>query len=152
MGRLCRDPDVRWSNGEEQTCIARFSLAVDRKFKREGGAAADFFNCTCFGKLAEFCDRYLNKGTKILLTGRVQNDNYTNRDGQKVYSVQIIVEEIEFAESKSQDSSKSYSENTGNSQPGANNYSGNYSGNSSGSSGSDFMMIDDSLVDELPFS
>ncbi len=99
MGRLTRDPEVRYSQGQNATAIARFSLAVDRRFKREGQAYADFFNCTCFGKQAEFVEKYLVKGTKIALTGRVENDNY-EKDGVKHYSVQIMVEEIEFAESK----------------------------------------------------
>ena len=100
MGRLVRDPEVRYSQGASQTAIARLSLAVDRKFKREGEPDADFFNCTVFGKQAEFVEKYLRQGTKVVITGRVQNDNYTNKEGQKVYSVQILVEEIEFAESK----------------------------------------------------
>lgn len=100
MGRLTRDPETRYSQGENQTAIARFSLAVDRRFKRQGDAEADFFNCTAFGRQAEFVEKYLKQGTKILLIGRVQNDNYTNRNGEKVYSVQIIAEEIEFAESR----------------------------------------------------
>ncbi len=100
MGRLTRDPEVRYSAGENSTAIGRFSIAVDRRFKRNGDADADFFNCTAFGKQAEFVEKYLKKGTKVLLTGRIQNDTYTNRDGQKVTSVQIIAEEIEFAESK----------------------------------------------------
>lgn len=101
MGRLTRDPEVRYSSGEKSMAIARFSVAVDRRFKRAGDTAeADFFNCTAFGKQGEFVERYIHKGTKVLLSGRIQNDNYTNREGQKVYSVQIIVEEIEFAESK----------------------------------------------------
>lgn len=100
MGRLTRDPEVRYSQGESSLAIGRFSLAVDRRFKRQGEADADFFNCTAFGKQAEFVEKYLKQGIKILVTGRVQNDNYTNKEGQKVYSVQIIVEEMEFAESK----------------------------------------------------
>ena len=100
LGRLTRDPEVRYSQGEKTTAIASFSVAVNRKFKREGEPEADFFNCTAFGKQAEFVEKYLKKGTKVLLTGRVQNDNYTNKEGQKVYSVRIMIEEIEFAESK----------------------------------------------------
>lgn len=100
MGRLTRDPEVRYSQGENASAIARFSLAVDRRFKRDGDAEADFFNCTAFGRQAEFVERYLKRGTKMVVTGRIQNNNYTNRDGQKVYGVQIIVEELEFAESK----------------------------------------------------
>lgn len=100
MGRLTRDPETRYSQVESQFAIARFSLAVDRRFKRQGEPDADFFNCTAFGKQGEFVEKYLKQGTKILLSGRVQNDNYTNKNGEKVYSVQIIAEEIEFAESK----------------------------------------------------
>lgn len=101
MGRLTKDPEVRYTNGEKATAIARFSIAVDRRYKRDNdGPDADFFNCTAFGKQGEFVEKYLKRGTKIVLSGRIQNDNYTNRDGQKVTAVQIITEEIEFAESK----------------------------------------------------
>ena len=100
IGRLTRDPEVRYSQGTNQMAIARFSIAVDRRWKREGEPDADFFNCTAFGKQAEFIEKYLHKGTKVLISGRIQNDNYTNKDGQKVYAVQIMIEEIEFAESK----------------------------------------------------
>ena len=103
MGRLTRDPEVRYGGADNQMAIARFSLAVDRRRRQGDSAEADFFNCTAFGKLGEFVERYLKQGTKIALVGRIQNDNYTNREGQKVFSVQIIVEEIEFAESKRQD-------------------------------------------------
>ena len=101
MGRLTRDPEVRYSQGENSIAIARFSIAVDRRFKRQGETETDFFNCTAFGKQAEFVEKYLKQGTKMLVTGRIQNDNYTNKEGKKVYSVQIMVEELEFAESKS---------------------------------------------------
>ena len=84
MGRLTRDPEVRYSQGATATAVARFSVAVDRRFKREGEPDADFFNCTCFGKQAEFVEKYLHKGTKVVLTGRIQNDNYTNKEGQMV--------------------------------------------------------------------
>ena len=100
MGRLTRDPEVRYSQGENSMAIASFSIAVNRKFKREGEPEADFFNCTAFGKQAEFVEKYLKQGTKVLLAGRLQNNNYTNKEGQKVYGVQIMVEEVEFAESK----------------------------------------------------
>jgi len=101
MGRLTRDPEVGYSNTNNSTALARFNLAVDRRFKRAGDSAeADFFNCITFGKQAEFVEKYLKKGTKILVTGRIQNNNYTNKEGQKVYSMQIIAEETEFAESK----------------------------------------------------
>lgn len=99
-GRLTKDPEVRYSQGATPTAVARLSLAVSRKWKREGEPDADFFNCTAFKGQAEFIEKYLKKGSKVLISGRVQNDNYTNKDGQKVYAVNIMIEEIEFAESK----------------------------------------------------
>lgn len=99
-GRLTKDPEVRYSQGATPTAVARLSLAVNRKWKREGEPDADFFNCTAFKGQAEFIEKYLKKGSKVLISGRVQNDNYTNKDGQKVYAVNIMIEEIEFAESK----------------------------------------------------
>lgn len=99
MGRLTRNPEVRI--GQNNTKVTTFTLAVDRKFKKQGEAETDFFNCTAFGKQADFVEKYLKQGTKMLVTGSIQNNNYTNKDGQKMYSVQIIVNELEFAESKS---------------------------------------------------
>lgn len=99
MGRLVRDPEIRYANSG--TAIARFTLAVDRRFKREGQPDADFFECTSFGKQSEFVEKYLHKGTKILLAGEMQNNNYTDKDGVKHYSMTVLVNEIEFAESKS---------------------------------------------------
>ena len=96
-GRLTKDPEIRTANNNS---IARYTLAVDRRFKREGQPAADFFNCTVFGKGAEFAEKYLKQGPKMLVTGRIESDNYTNKDGQKVYGWQVIVESQEFAESK----------------------------------------------------
>ena len=104
MGRLTRDPEISYSNkGDSQLAVGRFSLAVNRRFKRDGEPDADFFNCTAFGKTAEFVEKYLHKGTKVVTVGRIQNDNYTNRDGEKVYGIRIMVEEIEFAGSKNAD-------------------------------------------------
>lgn len=147
MGRLTRDPEVRYSQGASQTTVARYSIAVDRRFKREGEPDADFFNCTAFGKQAEFVERYLHKGTKILMSGRVQNDNYTNRDGQMVYSVRILAEEIEFAESKNAAGGN------------AGGYGGGYGGGGSSAAagsapagaGDGFMNIPDGIDEELPF-
>lgn len=141
MGRLTRDPEVRYSQGSSTTTVARLSLAVDRRFKREGEPDADFFNCTAFGKQAEFVERFLKKGTKIVVSGRVQNDNYTNKDGQMVYSVQMLLDEIEFAESK-------------NSSSGNN---GGFSGEMTSrpaqqSAGDGFMNIPDGIDEELPFN
>lgn len=104
MGRLTRDPEVRYSQGESQTAVARFSLAVDRRYKRDGEPEADFFNCTAFGNLAETVGQYLSKGVKVVIVGRIQNDNYTNREGQQVYSVRVIADEMYFAEKKAADS------------------------------------------------
>ena len=97
MGRLTRDPEVRYINDNK---IGRYSIAVDRRFKKEGQPDADFFNCTVFGKGAEFAENYLKQGTKIVISGRIESDNYTNKDGEKVYGWQVIVDEQEFAESK----------------------------------------------------
>lgn len=146
MGRLTRDPEVRYSQGASQTAVARFSVAVDRRFKRDGEPDADFFNCTCFGKQAEFVERYLHKGTKIVLSGRVQNDNYTNKDGQMVYSVRIMVDEIEFAESKNASG--------GNGDGGYNNggFAGGGNAPAASGAGDGFMNIPDGIDEELPFN
>ena len=140
IGRLTRDPDVRYSQTDSNMAIARFSLAVDRRYKKQGDeTTADFFNCTAFGKQGEFVEKYLKKGTKVVVTGRIQNDNYTNKEGQKVYSVQIIVEEMEFAESKAAAGQEGQ---TGNNTPPA-----------MGEPGADgFMNIPDGIGAELPFN
>lgn len=136
MGRLTRDPEVRYSQGANATAVARFSLAVDRRFKREGEPEADFFNCTAFGKLGEFAEKYLKQGTKVALSGRIENDNYTNKDGQKVYGTRIIVEECEFAESKANSS-------TGDAKP---------QNTANGEAQEGFMSIPDGVDEELPFN
>ena len=100
MGHLTRDPEVRYSQGEQATAVARYTLAVDRRGRNQENSA-DFIACVAFGKAAEFAERYLHKGTKIVLTGRIQTGSYTNKDGQKVYTTDVIVEDQEFAESKS---------------------------------------------------
>ncbi len=144
MGRLTRDPEVRYSQGASQTAVARFSIAVDRRFKREGEPDADFFNCTAFGKQAEFIERYLRKGTKIVVCGRVQNDNYTNKDGQMVYSVRVMVDEVEFAESKNAQSNNDGGYNSG--------YMGGNSAPAPSGAGDGFMNIPDGIDEELPFN
>lgn len=157
IGRLTRDPEVRYGQGGSQTAVARFSIAVDRRFKREGEPDADFFNCTAFGKQAEFVERYLHKGIKMVVVGRIQNDNYTNRDGQQVYSVRVMVDELEFAESKNASAGgDSFGGNFG----GGNNFGGNGSGYGAPASkpapgpiGDGFMNIPDGVEDEdLPFN
>ena len=102
MGRLTRDPEVRYSQGEQPMAIARYSLAVDRRFNRnsQDGQTADFINCVAFGRNGEFAEKYLHKGTKILAEGRIQTGSYTNKDGVKVYTTEVVVENQEFAESK----------------------------------------------------
>ncbi|WP_312100938.1 single-stranded DNA-binding protein [Lachnoclostridium sp.] len=140
MGRLTRDPEIRYSQGANSLAIARYSLAVNRSFKREGEPDADFFNCTAFGRNAEFAEKYLKQGTRILISGRIQQDNYTNKDGQKVYSVQIIVDEQEFAESKNASGGES-----GGYQPSAR-------PTPSAAVGDGFMNIPDGIDEELPFN
>lgn len=132
MGRLTRDPEVRYTAGDAAKSIARFSLAVDKKYKTDNGPTADFFNCIAFGKTADFAEKYLRQGNKILITGRISNDNYTDRNGNKVYSVQVIVEELEFAESKKNSSSTEIEENQ------------TYSDG--------FMNIPDGIDEEMPFN
>ena len=151
IGRLTRDPEVRYGQGGSQTAVARFSIAVDRRFKREGEPDADFFNCTAFGKQAEFVERYLHKGIKMVVVGRIQNDNYTNRDGQQVYSVRVMVDELEFAESKNASGGDSFGGNF------AGNNGGNYGAPAArpapGPVGDGFMNIPDGVEDEeLPFN
>ena len=139
MGRLTRDPEVRYGAGENSTAVARYTIAVDRRFKRDGEQSADFISCVTFGRNAEFAEKYLRQGTKIVLTGRIQTGSYTNRDGQKVYTTDIVVEEQEFAESKAATA--------------GNGGQGNYSRASSAPSDANgFMNIPDGIDDELPFS
>jgi single-strand DNA-binding protein len=147
MGRLTRDPEVRYSAGENSMAIARFTLAVDRRFRREGNEqTADFISCVSFGKQAEFAERYLHQGTKIAVTGRIQTGSYTNREGQKVYTTEVVVEEQEFAESKAAS---------------AQNSGGMYQHSapaaaapmpSQASAGDGFMNIPDGIDEELPFN
>lgn len=133
IGRLCADPEVRYSQNQNQTAVARYRLAVDRRFKREGEQTADFISCVAFGKAAEFAEKYLRQGTKIAITGRIQTDSYTNREGQKVYTTDVVVEEQEFAESK-----------------GA---SGNIEGSAPQATDPDgFMSLPDGIDEELPFN
>lgn len=132
MGRLTRDPEVRYSQGEKSTAIARYTLAVDRRSRRDGEATADFINCVVFGKGAEFVEKYFRQGMRVTICGRIQTGSYTNRDGVKVYTTDVVVEEQEFAESKSS---------------GQQNLSG-----SKASSGDEFMNIPDGIDEQVPFS
>lgn len=140
MGRLTRDPEIRYSQNEKSTCVARYTLAVDRRFKREGEQNADFIGCIAFGKAGEFAEKYFRQGMRVTICGRIQTGNYTNRDGQKVYTTDVVVEEQEFAESKK-------------ASEGNNNSSGsNYRQNSPDPHGDGFMNIPDGIDEELPFS
>ena len=138
MGRLTREPDVRWTQGQDQKAIARFTLAVNRRGKQEENRQnADFISCVAFERQAEFTEKYLTKGTKIVLEGRITTGSYTNRDGQKVYTTDVIADAIEFAESKA----------AGNSQNGQQAAPATYPTDNEG-----FMNIPDGIDEELPFS
>jgi single-strand DNA-binding protein len=133
IGRLTKDAEVRYG-GHNNTAVARYTLAVDRKFKTEGQPTADFINCIAFGKLGEFAEKYLHKGVKIAVTGRIQTGSYTGKDGNKVYTTDVVVEEQEFCESKNA------SQQNNNTQPAPQ------------TSGNDFMSIPDNIESELPFN
>ena len=136
--RLTRDPEIRYSQGENATATARFSVAVNRRFKNsEGNYDADFINCVAFGKSAEFVEKYFKKGMAIGLTGRIQTGSYTNKDGQKVYTTDVVVEETEFVESKGASSA----DNSNTSRPAP-----------SAANNNDFMSIPDGIDEELPFA
>lgn len=144
MGRLTRDPEVRYSQSDSAMAIARYTLAVDRRFTRNNDEnTADFITCVAFGKAGEFAEKYLRKGTKVAVTGRIQTGSYTNKDGVKVYTTEVIVEDQEFAESK----------NSSGSDGG---YSGGYTGGSprpeAAAVGDGFMNIPDGIDEELPFN
>lgn len=144
MGRLTRDPEVRYTSGENSLAIARYTLAVDRKIRKDGDATADFINCVVFGKSAEFVEKYFRKGLKITIAGRIQTGSYTNRDGQKVYTTEVVVEDQEFAESKA--SSDSYvASHPRTSAPEA-------SMPNPGTAAEGFMNIPDGIDEELPFN
>ena len=134
IGRLAADPDVRYSQGETSTAIARYRLAVNRRFKREGEQEADFISCVAFGKNGEFAEKYLKKGIKIAVAGRIQTGSYTNQEGQKVYTTDIFVEEHEFCESKGTGGSTSAP-------------APSYPTDSDG-----FMSVPDGIDEELPFN
>lgn len=143
LGNLTRDPEIRYSQGEKQMSVARFSIAVNRRFSRQGDTDTDFFNCTAFGKQAEFVEKYFKQGSRMLLTGRVQNDNYTNKNGERVYSVQIMADEIEFTERKSTADA--------NASRGASNFGGG-APEPAMAADDDFMNIPDGIEDGLPFN
>ena len=142
MGRLTRDPDIRHSQGDNAMVVARYTLAVDRRFKRDGSdQQADFISCVSFGRAGEFIEKYVHKGTKLVVTGRIQTGSYTNKDGQKVYTTDVVTEDVEFAESKR--SAEAYDGGTSYSAPA-----------SSAPQAADdgFMNIPDGIDEELPFA
>lgn len=148
MGRLTRDPEVRYSQGESPLAIARYTLAVDRRQNRNNNGdeqTADFINCVAFGRTGEFAEKYLRKGTKIAVTGRIQTGSYTNKDGVKVYTTEVVVEEQEFAESKNASSNNGGGYNGGG-------YMGGNSAPAPSGAGDGFMNIPDGIDEELPFN
>ena len=134
MGRLTRDPEVRYSQGENSLAIARYTLAVDRRFQRNSDQTADFISCVAFGKAAEFAEKWFRQGIKVAISGRIQTGSYTNKDGVKVYTTEVVVEEQEFAESKNANSSGG-----GNSQP------------QSAPDNGEWMNVPDNIEEQLPF-
>lgn len=140
-GRLVRDPEVRYSNGEKTTAVAKFALAVERNFAKKGGdqPTADYPNCTAFGKQAEFVEKYFRKGMKAAIVGRIQTGSYTNRDGQKVYTTDVVVEQIEFCESKNSNQQSAAPANPSNAVNPMTDENG-------------FMNIPDGIDEELPFA
>lgn len=161
MGRLTRDPEIRYSQGANSMAIARFTLAVDRRFKRENEASADFISCVAFGKTAEFFEKYMHTGTKVCVEGRIQTGSYTKQDGTKVYTTDVVVENAEFAESKaassgrSQDSYSNQPNNAGQPYAGQRSYSQQAPAMPAPSieaADEGFMQIPDEMQDEgLPF-
>ena len=148
MGRLTRDPEVRYSAGNNSMAVARYTLAVDRRFRRDGENNADFIGCVAFGKSAEFAEKYLRQGTKIIVTGRIQTGSYTNRDGQKVYTTDVVVEDQEFAESKAAASESGMMRQSAPSPMAAS----PMPSRAQASSADGFMNIPDGIDEELPFN
>lgn len=135
LGRLTKDPEVRYSQGENAIAIARYTVAVNRRFKRENEPEADFINCVVFGKSAEFAEQYFRKGMRVSVAGRIQTGSYTNREGVRIYTTEIVVEEQEFAESRAEQ-----------------NRNANTTLNSANEKGDGFMNIPDGFDEELPFN
>ncbi|MBQ6470084.1 MAG: single-stranded DNA-binding protein [Lachnospiraceae bacterium] len=181
MGRLTRDPEVRYSSGENPLAIARYTLAVDRRFRRDGEQSADFISCVAFGRAAEFAEKYFHQGIRITVSGRIQTGSYTNKDGNKVYTTEVVVDNQEFAESKAasdasraafaQNSSSSYSgsgQGFGGAEPSYGGSGRGFSGSGQGSYGNaprevqrpgvpqeaddGFMNIPEGIDEELPFN
>ena len=146
VGRLTRDPEVRYSQGNNATAVARYTVAVDRRFKRDGEPTADFIPCVVFGRSAEFAEKYFRQGMRISVSGRIQTGSYTNREGQKVYTTEVVVEDQEFAESKA--SSDSYAA----AHPRTEAAPATSMPSPSAASADGFMNIPDGIDEELPFN
>ena len=142
MGRLTRDPDVRYTQAENSMAVARYTLAVDRRRGRNEDQTADFISCVAFGKSGEFAEKYLKKGTKICISGRIQTGSYTNKDGAKVYTTDVVVEDHEFAESKAASNQDSWATNTTSAHQNS-----EVTGSMDG-----FLNIPDGIDEELPFT
>lgn len=142
IGRLTKDPEIRYTNGENSMAVARYTLAVERRTKRDADQKADFISCVAFGKPAEFAEKYLHQGIKVAVSGRIQTGSYTNREGRKVYTMDVVVEECEFAESKN--ANQNQNENQRSQESGMSPYGGIPSDG--------FMNIPDGIDDELPFN
>ena len=144
MGRLTRDPDVRYSQGDDPKCVSRYTVAVDRRQRgNNGDQTADFISVVAFGKSGEFAEKYLKKGTKVVITGRIQTGSYTKDDGTKVYTTDVVAEDQEFAESKNTGASNNSA---------ASDSSAPTSNPSADSAGDGFMNIPDGIDEELPFN
>ena len=153
VGRLTRDPEVRYSQGENATAVARYTVAVDRRFKRDGEPTADFIPCVVFGRSAEFAEKYFRQGMRVSISGRIQTGSYTNKDGVKVYTTEVIVEEQEFAESEVIVEEQEFAESRAESE--ANRASYQHSAPApapSAPAGDGFMNIPDGIDEELPFN
>lgn len=137
-GRLTSDPKITYTQGEKPLCIARYSLAVERRFKKEGQPTADFINCVAMGKGGEFTEKYLHKGMKIIISGHIQTGSYTNKDGNKVYTTEVVVDNQEFAESKAASQIAEDSKPTAEEEPAP-------------KSDGEFMNVPDGYDDDLPF-
>jgi len=138
MGRLTKDPEARYSQGDNPLAIARYTLAVDRRIKKENEQNADFISCIAFGKAGEFAEKYFKKGTKIAVEGRIQTGSYTNKEGNKVYTTDVVVENQEFAESKGSSGDRDARD-----QAAMQGYT---------DAGDGFMNIPDGIDEELPFN
>ena len=142
VGRLTRDPEVRYSQGDNATAVARYTLAVDRRFRRDGEPTADFIPCVIFGRSAEFAEKYFHQGMRVSISGRIQTGSYTNKDGVKVYTTEVIVEEQEFAESRAEaEANRASFQRQSAPSPAP-----------SADAGDGFMNIPDGIDEELPFN